>query len=46
MEAKDRRNLMSPSAYDTAWLAKIPGSDFDLARDWVINNQNEDGSWG
>jgi len=43
---------ISPSAYDTAWVARIPNSKnpnkpmFPRALDWVVNNQHPDGSWG
>ena len=33
---------ISPSAYDTAWVAWL----FDEARDWLIDAQHPDGSWG
>jgi ent-copalyl diphosphate synthase len=42
----------SPSAYDTAWVAKIPavdGSDqpqFPETLEWILQNQLKDGSWG
>ncbi|MEW5958431.1 MAG: hypothetical protein AB1801_11940 [Chloroflexota bacterium] len=35
-------NHISPSAYDTAWLAWL----FPEAKDWIINTQHPDGSWG
>jgi halimadienyl-diphosphate synthase len=47
-----RSGLMKPTAYDTAWLARIPAEhDFSVpafpeALDWLRQNQNEDGSWG
>lgn len=40
------------SAYDTAWVARIPavdGSDhphFPQTLQWILQNQLEDGSWG
>ena len=43
---------MMPTAYDTAWLARIPaGQDsstpsFPGALDWLRRNQLHDGSWG
>lgn len=50
------RNLgdgdISPSAYDTAWIARIPSSEnpnqpmFPQALQWVKENQWSDGSWG
>nr|M4HYP3.1 RecName: Full=Monofunctional isopimaradiene synthase, chloroplastic; Short=PcmIso1; Flags: Precursor [Pinus contorta]AFU73866.1 monofunctional isopimaradiene synthase [Pinus contorta] len=42
----------TPSAYDTAWVAKIPaldGSDhphFPQTLQWILRNQLKDGSWG
>lgn len=46
-------SFVSPSAYDTAWLAMIPDSEqpfsrpmFENCLNWVLNNQREDGSWG
>lgn len=35
-------NRMSPSAYDTAWLAWL----YPEAREWIVNAQHPDGSWG
>ena len=43
---------ISPSAYDTAWVARIPAKDdpnqpmFPQALAWVRENQLPDGSWG
>jgi len=42
----------SPSAYDTAWVARIPSKNnptkahFPTTLDWILQNQHEDGSWG
>lgn len=43
----------SPSAYDTAWVARVPSVDggadkphFPMCVDWILRNQIEDGSWG
>nr|QWV53998.1 copalyl diphosphate synthase-like 2 [Chamaecyparis formosensis] len=42
----------NPSAYDTAWVARIPdveGSDcpqFPQTLQWILKNQLSDGSWG
>ncbi|XP_020252773.1 bifunctional abietadiene synthase, chloroplastic-like isoform X2 [Asparagus officinalis] len=42
----------SPSAYDTAWVARIPSKHdatrphFPTTLNWVLGNQHEDGSWG
>ncbi|XP_047319088.1 S-linalool synthase-like [Impatiens glandulifera] len=45
--------FVSPSAYETAWLAMIPqdpqsikGPMFKGCLDWIINNQKEGGFWG
>ncbi|KAI3468362.1 hypothetical protein Pfo_025025 [Paulownia fortunei] len=44
---------ISPSAYDTAWVAMVPSREysgdkpcFPECLDWIIENQNPDGSWG
>ena len=45
-------SLVSPSAYETAWLAMIPNSThkhkpmFNNCLNWVIKNQNKQGFWG
>eukprot|EP01018_Ginkgo_biloba_P016482 Gb_04666 [translate_table: standard] len=42
----------NPSAYDTAWVARIPSIDgsgapqFPQTLQWILNNQLPDGSWG
>jgi halimadienyl-diphosphate synthase len=47
-----RSGLMRPTAYDTAWLARIPAEHdlavpaFPEALDWLRQNQRPDGSWG
>ncbi|KAK4485206.1 hypothetical protein RD792_007833 [Penstemon davidsonii] len=44
--------FVSPSAYDTAWLAMIPhcesekGPMFESCLNWVLENQREGGFWG
>ncbi|KAL3820530.1 hypothetical protein ACJIZ3_006435 [Penstemon smallii] len=44
--------FVSPSAYDTAWLAMIPhctsenGPMFECCLNWVLENQREGGFWG
>jgi halimadienyl-diphosphate synthase len=44
--------LMSPTAYDTAWLARVPAEHdarvlaFPEALNWLRQNQHRDGSWG
>ncbi|XP_073154167.1 S-linalool synthase-like [Henckelia pumila] len=47
------QSFVSPSAYDTAWLAMIPAENlkyqsplFESCLNWVIANQNEGGFWG
>ncbi|XVF04181.1 hypothetical protein REPUB_Repub05bG0059900 [Reevesia pubescens] len=47
----DPYSLVSPSAYDTAWLAMIPNHRcpvpmFNDCLDWVLKNQTEEGYWG
>ena len=43
---------ISTSAYDTAWVARIPSKDnkekpmFPKCLEWLIDNQLTDGSWG
>jgi len=43
---------MSETAYDTAWVARIPNPSkpdeplFPAAYDWLLKNQHADGSWG
>ncbi|GLJ36179.1 hypothetical protein SUGI_0725950 [Cryptomeria japonica] len=43
---------ISPSAYDTAWVARVPATDgspkpqFPKMVDWILHNQLPDGSWG
>ncbi|KAK4388989.1 Cis-abienol synthase, chloroplastic [Sesamum angolense] len=44
---------ITPSAYDTAWVAMVPSREdsgreplFPQCLDWIIENQNPDGSWG
>nr|XP_043610705.1 (E,E)-geranyllinalool synthase [Erigeron canadensis] len=45
-------SFVSPSTYDTAWLAMIPHPlkpntpFFKGCLEWILNNQNEDGYWG
>ncbi|XVE51285.1 hypothetical protein DITRI_Ditri02bG0027700 [Diplodiscus trichospermus] len=52
----DPYSFVSPSAYETAWLAMIPGDSnqdqpclspmFKDCLDWVVNNQTDEGYWG
>nr|QXT24226.1 IlKSL2 [Isodon lophanthoides var. gerardianus] len=44
---------ISPSAYDTAWVAMVPAREYSGRKprfpeclDWIVENQNSDGSWG
>nr|QWV53992.1 kaurene synthase-like 1 [Chamaecyparis formosensis] len=43
---------ISPSAYDTAWVARVAAIDgsaepqFPQLVDWILRNQSADGSWG
>ncbi|KAB1221921.1 (E,E)-geranyllinalool synthase [Morella rubra] len=45
-------SFISPSAYDTAWLAMIPDPDqpfqpmFKNCLNWVLHNQKDKGFWG
>ncbi|KAL5211774.1 hypothetical protein ABZP36_022621 [Zizania latifolia] len=55
LEASIRKQLqgveLSPSPYDTAWVAMVPlrGSSqtpcFPQCVDWILQNQQDDGSW-
>nr|ADH29869.1 e-beta farnesene synthase [Pinus sylvestris] len=44
--------MITPSAYDTAWVARVPAIDgssrpqFPQTVDWILKNQLKDGSWG
>ncbi|GMI82368.1 terpene synthase 04, GERANYLLINALOOL SYNTHASE, TERPENE SYNTHASE 4 [Hibiscus trionum] len=48
----DPYSFVSPSAYDTAWLAMVPADSnqmepmFKDCLDWVLNNQTKQGFWG
>lgn len=48
----DLYSFVCPSAYDTAWLAMIPDSQypsqpmFKSFLDWLLNNQKPEGFWG
>nr|Q4QSN4.1 RecName: Full=(E)-gamma-bisabolene synthase; Short=PmeTPS3 [Pseudotsuga menziesii]AAX07266.1 (E)-gamma-bisabolene synthase [Pseudotsuga menziesii] len=51
----DGKEMITPSAYDTAWVARIPSIDgssgsarpqFPQTVDWILKNQLKDGSWG
>uniref|UniRef100_A0A0D9XZG6 Terpene synthase N-terminal domain-containing protein n=1 Tax=Leersia perrieri TaxID=77586 RepID=A0A0D9XZG6_9ORYZ len=55
LQGKIRKQLqepeLSPSLYDTAWVAMVPmrGSDgpcFPQCVEWMLQNQQDDGSWG
>jgi ent-kaurene synthase len=55
-EARIKKQLqnveLSPSSYDTAWVAMVPlpGSPgapcFPQCVEWILLNQQDDGSWG
>ncbi|KAH9311808.1 hypothetical protein KI387_026843, partial [Taxus chinensis] len=56
-EVKEMFNSMedgdiSPSAYDTAWVARVPAiananePQFPRLLEWIVNHQLVDGSWG
>ncbi|KAL0330183.1 UNVERIFIED_CONTAM: Cis-abienol synthase, chloroplastic [Sesamum radiatum] len=50
----DGKVEISPSAYDTAWVAMVPARGYSGSKqpcfpqclDWIMENQNPDGSWG
>ncbi|KAL0323969.1 UNVERIFIED_CONTAM: Cis-abienol synthase, chloroplastic [Sesamum calycinum] len=50
----DGKVEISPSAYDTAWVAMGPARGYSGSKqpcfpqclDWIMENQNPDGSWG
>lgn len=52
----DVYSFVSPSAYDTAWVAMVPDPTTVLGNDgrpmfreclnWIVNNQREGGFWG
>ncbi|XP_052182999.1 (E,E)-geranyllinalool synthase [Diospyros lotus] len=48
----DVYSFVSPSAYETAWLAMVPDQShgdqpmFNCCLDWVLNNQKEEEFWG
>nr|AAQ72565.1 ent-kaurene synthase like-6 [Oryza sativa Japonica Group] len=56
LQDKIRKQLrevqLSPSSYDTAWVAMVPvqGSHqtprFPQCIEWILQNQHDDGSWG
>jgi hypothetical protein len=41
-QIKETPNRISPSTYDTGWLAWL----YPECREWVLAQQNPDGSWG
>uniref|UniRef100_A0A0D3HUN3 Uncharacterized protein n=1 Tax=Oryza barthii TaxID=65489 RepID=A0A0D3HUN3_9ORYZ len=56
LQAKIRKQLqrieLSPSLYDTAWVAMVPERSSSQAPcypqciEWILQNQHDDGSWG
>lgn len=48
----DLSSFVSPSAYDTAWVAMIPDPDrpdrplFSQCLEWIMEQQREEGLWG
>ncbi|EFJ37773.1 terpene synthase [Selaginella moellendorffii] len=52
MKLASGKGEISPSAYDTAWVARIASEcdsslpEFPEALEWIINSQLPDGSWG
>ncbi|TVU15791.1 hypothetical protein EJB05_39329, partial [Eragrostis curvula] len=56
MEIRIRKQLQTvelpPSSYDTAWVSMVPVRDSDQTPnfpqcvEWILQNQQEDGSWG
>ncbi|XP_024532022.1 bifunctional diterpene synthase, chloroplastic-like [Selaginella moellendorffii] len=51
MKLASGKGKISPSTYDTAWVARIPSDsdsslpEFPEALEWIINSQLPDGSW-
>jgi len=49
---RDGESTITPSAYDTAWVARVPSIDgssrpqFPQTVEWILKNQLKDGSWG
>eukprot|EP00253_Pinus_taeda_P007639 PITA_07639 len=52
MLSGERELVITPSAYDTAWVARVPSIDgvarpqFPQTVEWILKNQLKDGSWG
>jgi halimadienyl-diphosphate synthase len=50
--AKPMLGVIDPTAYDSAWVARVPRHDdvdvpaFPSALEWLLANQHADGSWG
>ena len=42
LKLQNSSSHISPSAYDTAWAAWL----YPEAREWLVNAQHPDGSWG
>ena len=49
---KQENGQIDPTAYDTAWVARVPDRGlpsrpaFPAALDWLLQHQHADGSWG
>ncbi|KAI7751114.1 hypothetical protein M8C21_004544, partial [Ambrosia artemisiifolia] len=52
IKSDNLQSFVSPSAYDTAWLAMIPHPTkhdtplFKGCLEWLVNNQHDEGYWG
>uniref|UniRef100_A0A0G7ZNV0 Putative terpene synthase, PgTPS10 n=1 Tax=Picea glauca TaxID=3330 RepID=A0A0G7ZNV0_PICGL len=52
MLSGEGESMITPSAYDTAWVARVPSIDgfarpqFPQTLQWILENQLKDGSWG
>ncbi|MFS7905270.1 putative alpha-farnesene synthase [Helianthus anomalus] len=52
VKSEHHQSFVSPSAYDTAWVAMIPHPVehntplFKGCLEWLVDNQHEEGFWG